>query len=147
MAHPPRIPVWLPLGKEVVYFITPCVQDRQPVLANAAALRALEVTVSRLTHWWIYAAVLMPDHLHLLAAPDDRDEDVGNLSAAIKRRMRQELKADWQWQTGCFDRLLRSEDSAQTKWEYMGENPVRAGLVKAWSDWPNSIGLCGPLKS
>ena len=31
--------------------------------------------------------------------------------------------------------------SAQEKWEYMRENPVRAGLVKKWNDWPYAFGF------
>jgi REP element-mobilizing transposase RayT len=147
MAHPPRIPVWLPPEKEVVYFITVCVKGRKPVLANRDAMRALERAVSKLTDWSVYAAVLMPDHIHLLAAPCRRELAEGNLSAAIKRWMREELNADWEWQGGCFDRLLRSEESAQARWEYMRENPVRAGLVKEWGQWPYSIGFCGLPKS
>jgi hypothetical protein len=50
--------------------------------------------------------------------------------------MRQELKASWKWQPGCFDRLLRSGDSLHEKWLYVQENPVRAGLVQHWEDWP-----------
>jgi hypothetical protein len=50
--------------------------------------------------------------------------------------MREELKVSWQWQPGCFDRLLRSEESLHDKWLYVQENPVRAGLVKRWEDWP-----------
>jgi REP element-mobilizing transposase RayT len=147
MAHPPRIPVWLPQEREVVYFVTLCVMDRRPVLGNAAAFYALEIAVSKLTHWHVYAAVLMPDHLHLLAAPSERDERIGNFSGAIKKWMRRELAGeapcspDWQWQPGCFDRLLRTNESAQAKWEYMRENPVRAGLVERWEDWPYSIGF------
>ena len=55
--------------------------------------------------------------------------------------MRKEVGADWQWQPGCFDRLLRREESAEEKWEYIRENPVRAGLVSHWSDWPYRIGF------
>lgn len=36
----------------------------------------------------------------------------------------------------CFDRLLRSAESLHDKWLYLQENPVRAGLVKDWRDWP-----------
>jgi len=135
------------LEEEVVYFVTVCVRDRQRVLANAEAFRAFEVAVSKLSHWRVDAAVLMPDHLHLLAAPKERDADVGTLSGSLKRWIRQELRARWQWQPGCFDRLLRKGESAQTKWEYMRENPVRAGLVKEWKQWPYSIGFRGPLKA
>jgi hypothetical protein len=65
-----------------------------------------------------------------------RDAKISNFSAAIKRWMRQELDASWKWQPGCFDRLLRSGESLREKWLYVEENPVRAGLVKHWEDWP-----------
>ena len=94
MAHPPRIPVWLPPGQEVVYFVTFCVQDRRPVLANAATLHALEHAVARLTDWRVYAAVLMPDHVHILAGPTrNREAPVGNFVAGLKRWLRQELQS------------------------------------------------------
>jgi hypothetical protein len=43
---------------------------------------------------------------------------------------------EWSWQPGCFDRLLRSDESLHDKWLYVEENPVRAGLVTRWEDWP-----------
>ena len=55
--------------------------------------------------------------------------------------MRQDLKAKWHWPPGSFDRLLRSDESAEEKWQYIRENLVRAGLVQEWSDWPYRIGF------
>ncbi len=104
MGHPPRIPVWLRWDQEVVYFLTFCVARRQKVLANGQAFAAFKIAISRLAKWNVIAAVVMPDHIHLLIAPNDRDEELGNASGAIKRWMRQELKAEWQWQPGSFDR-------------------------------------------
>jgi len=141
VGHPPRIPVWLSYDQAVVYFITFCVQGRRRVLANAQALAALTRIAQRATNWTIIAPVLMPDHVHLLAAPVDRDASVGALSAAVKRAIRRHLDATWQWQPGCFDRLLRSDESADEKWNYVRDNPVRAGFVKHWSDWPYKIGF------
>jgi REP element-mobilizing transposase RayT len=141
MAHPPRIPVWLRWDQEVVYFVTFCVQDRRRVLANDQTFAAFQHAIERLAGWSVIAALLMPDHVHILAAPKNRDAAVGNLSGALKRWMRQELQAAWQWQPGCFDRLLRSEESASEKWLYIRENPVRAGLVKEWREWPYRIGF------
>ena len=40
------------------------------------------------------------------------------------------------WQKGFFDHILRGEESYSTKWEYVRENPVRAGLVTCPEDWP-----------
>jgi hypothetical protein len=68
----------------------------------------------RLRHWTVLAAVIMPDHIHLLVSPtEDREAKLGNLAAALKRWMREELDASWKWQRGSFDRLLRSDESLQ----------------------------------
>jgi putative transposase len=137
MGHPPRIPVWLRWDQSVIYFVTICVANRKPVLANEKTFRAFKTANAKLRDWTILAAILMPDHLHFIATPtEDREAKVGNLSGAVKRWMRQELNASWQWQPGSFDRLLRRDESLQEKWLYVEENPVRAGLVTHWEDWP-----------
>jgi REP element-mobilizing transposase RayT len=132
MGHPPRIPVWLRWEQRVIYFVTICVANREPVLA----------AVGKVQHWAVLAAVLMPDHLHVIVSPTDaRDAKLGNFSAALKRWIRRELNAAWNWQPGCFDRLLRSDESLHEKWLYVQDNPMRAGLVKRSADWPYQIGL------
>jgi REP element-mobilizing transposase RayT len=142
MGHPPRVPVWIGWEKSVIYFITICVADRKSVLANNAAFSAFKRAVARLRHWKVLAAVVMPDHLHVIVAPTrDRDAKVGNFSGALKRWIREELGASWKWQPGCFDRLMRSDESLHEKWLYLQENPVRAGLVSNSGDWPYQIGL------
>jgi REP-associated tyrosine transposase len=42
------------------------------------------------------------------------------------------------WQRGFFDHLLRSDESYAQKWNYVRENPVRAGLLTNADDWPYS---------
>jgi REP element-mobilizing transposase RayT len=142
MGRPRRVPVWLPWEQAVVYFVTLCVNNRKPVLANPQTLAALRTASTKLKHWRLLAAVLMPDHLHVLVTPSkDRAAKLNDFSAALKRWIRQQLNAQWRWQSGCFDRLLRSDESAQNKWFYIRENPVRAGLVSKWEDWPYQIGF------
>jgi putative transposase len=134
MGHPPRIPVWLADEQSIIYSVTICVADRKPVLANDSAFNAFKVA-AKLEQWNVLAAVLMPDHLHVIIAPtEDREARVGDFSAAVKRWMREEIQKDGQ--PGCFDRLLRSDESLQDKWLYVEENAVRAGLVKQFKDWP-----------
>jgi REP element-mobilizing transposase RayT len=41
------------------------------------------------------------------------------------------------WQPGFFDHVLRSDESYAQKWEYVRDNPVRAGLVASWEEWPH----------
>ena len=115
--------------------------NRKPVLANERTLRALKRAAEKLQDWTLLAAVLMPDHFHVIVVPKNREFRVGNFAGALKRWMRQELSADWNWQPGSFDRLLRSSDSLHAKRIYLQENPVRAGLVKQAKDWPYQIGF------
>jgi len=39
------------------------------------------------------------------------------------------------WQKGFFDRLIRHGESYSEKWEYVRQNPVRAGFVSRYEDW------------
>ena len=121
MGHPPRIPIWLRLEQSAIYFVTICVKDRKRVLANDAAFTAFKNAAEKLREWRVLAAILMPDHLHVVVAPSERDARLGNFSAALKRWMREELDASWEWQSGCFDRLLRSDESLHEKWLYLQE--------------------------
>ena len=135
MAHPPRIPVWLNWDQEVVYFVTFNVAGRRRALANTPAYAAWKLAIGKLSTWTVMAGVMMPDHLHILAFPHDRDAPISNLSGALKRWMRQQARHDdWRWQAGSFDLLLRHNESGQDKWIYMRENPVRAGLVERWRE-------------
>jgi REP element-mobilizing transposase RayT len=131
----------------VIYFVTICVANRRTVLANETAFKAFKTAVGKLDNWKVLAAMLMPDHMHVIAAPiESRDAKLGNFSGALKRWIRQELNASWTWQPGCFDRLLRSDESLHDKWFYIQENPVRAGLVKHSKDWPYQVGMDNTLK-
>jgi hypothetical protein len=40
------------------------------------------------------------------------------------------------WQPGFFDHVLRSDESYSQRWEYVRENPVRAGLVSLADEFP-----------
>ena len=40
------------------------------------------------------------------------------------------------WQLEFFDHVLRSAKSYSEKWDYVRENPVRAGLAVAAEHWP-----------
>jgi hypothetical protein len=84
----------------------------------------------------------MPDHVHfVVTSTKERGLSAGDFATGFKRTLREELGTqDWEWQRDCFDRLLRSKDSAQQKWLYLEQNPVRAGLVKRVQDWPYYLG-------
>ena len=47
-----------------------------------------------------------------------------------------ELKHSAIWQRGFFDHIIRNSESYSSKWDYVSQNPVRAGLIQRADDWP-----------
>jgi putative transposase len=138
MAQPPRLQsILLPADTPILYFITLCVKDRERVLHDPAVWQATVASFEALRRWFVCSAVLMPDHLHALVSPrEDRDIPIGDFSGGFKRLLRQHLPHSWNWQRSGFDRLLRNHDDAYRQWLYMRDNPVRAGMVSSWEEWP-----------
>jgi len=139
MAQPPRLSeIQLPWEKSVIYFVTLCVKDRRNVLANPDVFEAIQATIDQLRKWRVLAGVIMPDHSHWIVSPiGDRELLVGDFSEGFKRVLRKRLGSQpWEWQRGCFDRLLRSDENLHSKWTYVQDNPVRHGLVQRSQDWP-----------
>lgn len=144
MGEPPRLwQITLPRDRAIIYFVTLCVVDRQKVLANQKVFAAVRMVMPELQKWRVMAVVVMPDHMHCIISPgEDRSLSVGDFASGFKRLLRQALgKQEWEWQRGCFDRLLRSDENLHNKWTYVWQNPVRAGLVKNAEDWPFFIDL------
>jgi putative transposase len=82
----------------------------------------------------------MPDHFHAFVAVDDQRLSLSkwtkSLKNALSKTMRFDKIAPPHWQKTFFDHVLRSAESYTGKWHYVRANPVRAGLVKRWEDWP-----------
>jgi REP element-mobilizing transposase RayT len=139
MAEPPRLPaILIPWDKSIIYFVTMCVKDRRQVLANQSVFNAMKETIGQLHKWHVLAGIVMPDHVHWIVSPiRDRDLSVGDFSHGFKRVLRKFLaRQSWEWQRGCFDRLLRSDENLKNKWTYVKDNPVRQGLTGKAEDWP-----------
>ena len=115
-----------------------CVKNRHSVLANARVFEAIKTTIEQLRKWRVLAGVIMPDHAHWIVSPiGDRELSVGDFSEGLKRVLRKTLGSQpWEWQRGCFDRLLRSDENLHSKWIYVQDNPVRHALVQRAEDWP-----------
>ena len=82
----------------------------------------------------------MPDHLHAFVGLDDQKIELAEWMKSLKNSLSKALRFDGipapHWQKDFFDHVLRSQESYEEKWHYVRENPVRAGLVKRWQDWP-----------
>ncbi|HBI43604.1 MAG TPA: hypothetical protein DDY78_12260 [Planctomycetales bacterium] len=132
--------VWIP---NPVYFITACTLGRTDRLANED-FHAIALEVWRncetLYGWAVGRYVLMPDHVHFFTC-DARGERT--LSYAVGRWKEWTAKYCAQrlgfamplWQPEFFDHVLRSSENYGQKWDYVRDNPVRAGLVAAAEDW------------
>jgi putative transposase len=132
---------WL-FERNPIYFVTANTQHRAKILATPVVHKGLQsFTESGPDHGaWLGAYVLMPDHLHAFVALDDRKISLSawikSLKNALSKALRQSAIESPHWQKGFFDHVLRSAESYSQKWHYVRENPVRAGLVSRWEDWP-----------
>ena len=81
--------------------------------------------------------VIMPDHVHFFVRGDNQF-DLGKWVNGLKRAISIALGATNNrplCQPGFFDHLLRNDESYAQKWEYVRQNPVRAGLVDSAAEW------------
>jgi putative transposase len=126
-----------------IYFVTACAFNRRSVLAipevHQSFLRFAAMAESHGAYPGRY--VIMPDHIHLFVALEPENELslwMKALKNSLSKTLRELDVPPRHWQKGFFDHVLRSGDSYSEKWEYVRDNPVRAGLVNTWEEWPFS---------
>ncbi len=126
-----------------IVFVTTCIARRRSILnCDAAHTTCREVwsNTERLYGWIVGRYVLMPDHVHFFCAAK-RDERrletfVGKWKEWTAKYCHQRLGLEPPlWQERFFDHVLRSSESYQQKWDYVCQNPVRAGLVARSEEW------------
>jgi putative transposase len=138
--HPVHQPVHERFNQPVMVFLTICSKGRKPIFANPETHEVLRDAWLQAANWLVGRYVLMPDHIHLFCAP----------SALVPKPLqtwvafwKSEAARHWPrradvpvWQRHCWDTQLRRGQSYNEKWNYVIENPVRAGLVAQSEDWP-----------
>lgn len=134
--------VW---GKQPIYFVTSCVAARRRLLATPTAHAILREEWSGLKErhgWAVGRYVIMPDHVHFFVTQVPTPEKTLSQTIGLwkewtaKRILKATDEPASLWQPEFFDHLLRSEESLAEKWNYVRENPVRAGLTVKPNDWP-----------
>ena len=126
-----------------IYFVTFCTRDRRRLPSLDTAHQTFVEYTTRAEREFNIAVgryVIMPDHVHLFVCGDadfDLSKWIGGLKRAISAAVA-EKRTTPLWQPGFFDHLLRSDESYAQKWQYVQENPVRAGLVARSEDWPHA---------
>jgi len=93
----------------------------------------------------LHAAVVMPDHSHAMVQPAEIDHgEFVSLSKVAHRLKGASAHAINQhrdvrgaiWASERMDRVLRNEKEYEQKLRYILTNPVKAGLVSRWEDYP-----------
>jgi REP element-mobilizing transposase RayT len=79
------------------------------------------------------AAVIMPDHAHLifrLIQPYELSQVLQPIKGGLARRINQMLKSNGAvWSDESFDHIIRHAAELEEKLEYIRQNPVKRGLV------------------
>jgi REP element-mobilizing transposase RayT len=87
----------------------------------------------------IYEWVIMPNHVHLLAAPlpnHQLSKALHSLKSYTSHKANETLGREGRfWTPESHDRFIRDEKHFQNAVRYIHNNPVKAGLCKSPSDW------------
>jgi len=137
---PPRLrSIYIPSS---LFFVTLCTAGRRGCLANPLVHEAFINYCRRscMRHGTVAGRyVIMPEHIHLflrLGRLARISSWVGGLKQCLTLVLRPQGVRDSVWQRGFFDHVMRSAESYSQKWDYVLQNPIRAGLVKRIEDWP-----------
>jgi REP-associated tyrosine transposase len=126
-------------------FVTFRKSTKKPFSPEARAIVLQHCLRGKGIKFYLHAAVVMPEHVHLLLTPL-RDADgwpyelpgilrlIKGASAHSVNRLLQQAGPVWQEES--FDHVLRSNESFDEKLEYIRQNPVRRGLVTKPDEYP-----------
>ena len=111
---------------------------QRPALAQMV-VAALHDGEQRFHRYQLHAYVVMPNHVHALAAVKPECSLAGIVhswkSYSAKRANRILGRTGAFWAKEYFDRFMRDDEHLATTAAYIEGNPVKAGLCQEVSDW------------
>jgi putative transposase len=138
--HPPHFPATHPFNTPTIIFLTVCTKSKKKILANGHAHELLRAVWQTRPAWLVGRYVIMPSHVHLFCAPAELDPlpltDWVEFWKSYAARNWFDRSHAPIWQRDFWDTQLRRAESYGEKWEYVLQNPVRAGLASEPEDWP-----------
>jgi len=93
----------------------------------------------------LWAATVMPDHVHLLLTPRKRDDHewffLSSILHSLKSFTAKKInlllhRKGPLWVEESFDRIMRSEGEFLESWHYIRNNAAKKGLCASPEDWP-----------
>ncbi|OPZ86625.1 MAG: hypothetical protein BWY76_00864 [bacterium ADurb.Bin429] len=134
--HPVHGVFEIPTQSTIAY-LTVGTCDGRPWAANFEVQTLLHDIWTAATAWRVGHYLLMPDHLHYFATPGWHEYALERWAMYWKRLFTQgHGDRAHRWQIDHWDTRIRSAEHYHEKWEYVRQNPVKAGLVACPDDWP-----------
>jgi REP element-mobilizing transposase RayT len=128
------------------YFITSSAGKDRKLTGLERAIALDSIKFFRGERFALYAAVVMPDHFHMLLQPcflpdSNRRHDIGKIVASIKKYSARKINAaagqtGSLWLDNYFSRVIVSEKALARAWQYILMNPVEAKLARRWEEYP-----------
>ena len=118
-------------------------------LANGQA-RAIVVDSLRRRDGQVYdllAYCIMPNHVHLIFTPLEKSDrsyhSLTEILHSLKRNSAKQANLSLGhtgpfWQDESYDHFIRDESELDRIIKYILHNPVKAGLIPEWTDWPGT---------
>ena len=110
---------------------------RQPAVANQV-VEALLYNAGTLRHYELHAFVVMPNHVHtLVTAAVPLPKLTKSLKGITAKKANAILGLTGRpfWQEESYDHVVRDQREFEKIWNYIEQNPVRAGLVREASEY------------
>ena len=131
------------------YTLTFATDKRKPLTPSARTIILNAIKYFDERRYELYAACVMPDHVHILFEPGIKEEDkngnpvfwsLGELVGSIKSFTAHEInkRAETKgavWEEEWHDRLIRSDKDLEEKFFYITRNPWDAGIVRTDEDY------------
>ncbi len=136
-----RLP-WYDYKSAIAVVFTLCIGNRDFLFNNPDIFRLFEgilLNESNKKGCNAEAYVFMPDHCHILLSGKDVHSDCLRTIIAFKQRTGYWLSRNnpaIRWQKDFYDHILREEEDLEKHILYILNNPVRAGLVQDWKQYP-----------
>ena len=132
------------------YFVTASTWQRRALFNNPQwAQLFLETLQSyRGKGYLLHEYVLMPDHFHVLIAPESTIERaVQFIKGGFSFRAKKEPGSSMEiWQRGFSDHRIRDLEDYEIHVDYIFRNPVGRKLVESATDYPYCSAFPGSLK-
>ncbi|MDY6901202.1 MAG: transposase [Cyanobacteriota bacterium] len=93
----------------------------------------------------LFIVVIMPDHVHLIVQPLIKSENeywsIGSILHSIKSYSSKQIPKVMShigkvWQDGRYEEMIQTEKEFCNQWEYIRQNPVKAGFSTTPEEYP-----------